>query len=74
MSKTIMMPIVCVGELCASCPELEISTETTHFYSDANQVYSNIIYCTKYRKCEQLVRYLERDIKKEDNTNESGNS
>jgi hypothetical protein len=76
MSKEVMMPVRCIGELCKTCPELETSVDTTYMYSDGGEFrfgYVNVIYCTKYRRCEKIQKNIEQNMKKEDENHESGN-
>lgn len=62
MSRTVHMEVICMGPECKSCPELELDIERCNIYKQAieNPIFTNVIFCKHYRKCEQIAKNIRK--------------
>lgn len=59
MSQTINIPVMCIGEACRNCEDIEIDKERDVKWGDCKLEYANnIYYCKHYRRCEIILENL----------------
>ena len=57
MYKVVNMPIICVGEGCRDCNNIEIdkSPDITLGYDGKFPFTNNVYYCKHYRRCDAIL-------------------
>ena len=61
LSTTVDMPVMCLGEACRQCPELDIKVVTSEIVFGFDMHYTNYLECEHLHKCERIAKmHLEK--------------
>ena len=61
----VMMPVKCMGKMCANCPNLHIDTTVHQLFADGESVgYQTDLKCRGVERCERISRMMEEEYDK----------